>query len=287
VVARALEAMRPQLEARRHGLEARLAPHAVPVDGDPTRLAQIVQNLLSNAVKYTPEGGVITVTLAREAEFAVLRIRDTGIGMAADLLPTVFDPFVQGHRTLDRTDGGLGIGLTLVRRLVELHGGSVEAASEGPDKGSELTVRLPLALGREISTGGRERAANALPAVRRRLLVVDDNRDAADTLAALLETMGHDVRTAYDGPGALAAAAELRPDAVFLDIGLPGISGLEVARRMRRMPELAGTTLVAFTGYGQEEDRRGALSAGFDHHVVKPVAIAELAAIVEALPART
>ena len=286
VVARAIEAMRPQIETRRHALEVRLARHALPLHGDPTRLAQIVQNLLSNAVKYTPEGGVIAVTLAREGDTAVLRVRDTGIGMSAALLPTVFEPFVQGDRALDRAEGGLGIGLTLARRLAELHGGSVAAASEGPDKGSEFSVRLPLALGRDITPVTAERATNALPAVPRRLLVVDDNRDAADTLAALLATMGHDVHTAYDGPSALAAAAELRPDAVFLDIGLPGMSGFDVARRMRSAPALAGTTLVAFTGYGQEDDRREVLAAGFDRHLVKPVTFPDLAAIVEGLPPR-
>jgi PAS domain S-box-containing protein len=285
VVARALEVVQPQAEARRHALDVRLSRHALAVDGDPTRLAQIAHNLLSNAVKYTPEGGVIAVTLAREADAAVLRVRDNGIGISAELLPMVFDPFVQGDHGLERAEGGLGIGLTLARRLAELHGGTVEAASDGAGKGSEFTLRLPLAHGREIAVATGP-ATNALAAARRRLLIVDDNRDAADTLAALLAAMGHEVRTAYDGTSGLAAAAELQPDAVFLDIGLPQMNGFDVARRIRQSPALAGATLVAFTGYGQEDDRRGARAAGFDHHLVKPVALAELAAIVEALPAR-
>ncbi len=282
VVSRALDASRPLIDARGHNVSLQLASSIVPVAADPTRLAQVVQNLVGNAVKYTPERGRITITAARESDKAVLRVRDSGIGIPADLLPRVFDLFVQGDRSLDRTDGGLGIGLTLVKRLVEMHGGSVEAKSAGPDKGSEFTVLLPLAPIHDIA---REPTAEAAGTpTPRRVLVVDDNRDAANTLAALLETMGHDVQTAYDGPHAVSVAVHYRPDAVFLDIGLPGMNGYEVARELRMLPGLAGTTLIAFTGYGQDEDRRRVFEAGFDHHLVKPAGARDLARILDALP---
>jgi CheY-like chemotaxis protein len=213
-------------------------------------------------------------------------VRDTGIGIPAALLPKVFDLFVQGDRSLDRTEGGLGIGLTLVKRLVEMHRGSVSAASGGLGEGSEFVVRLPLALGRGVAHGFVKEELPRAPVTRRRLLVVDDNRDFADTLGALFETMGHDVRIAYNGTDAVSATAEYRPDAVFLDIGLPGRNGYDVARMLRSSPELADVTLVAFTGYGQVEDRRRVREAGFDYHVVKPADAAELAKIVDALPAR-
>ncbi len=284
VISRVLDLCRPLIDAREHCVDLRPASAALPVAADATRLAQVVQNLVGNAVKYTPPGGRITVTVTRESDEGVVRVRDSGIGIPADLLPRVFDLFVQGDRSPDRNEGGLGIGLTLVKRLVELHGGSIEAASNGPATGSEFTVRLPLARDREIAA---ERVAETRETVgtttRRRLLVIDDNRDSANTLAALFETMGHEVRTAYDGPEAVSMAAEFRPEAVFLDIGLPGMNGYEVARKMRSCPELAATTLVAFTGYGQHEDRRRVLEAGFDYHVVKPAGVIELANIVDGL----
>ncbi len=188
---------------------------------------------------------------------------------------------MQGSRSLDRAESGLGIGLTLVKRLAEMHGGSVTASSRGPDAGSEFTVRLPLSSA-PIAHDPAARAPTPADA-RHRLLVVDDNRDSANSLAALLETMGHEVRTAYDGPDALAVASEFRPRAVFLDIGLPGMDGYEVARRLRDCPELAPLTLVAFTGYSQDEDRRRVLEAGFDHHIVKPARFGELAGIIDGL----
>jgi PAS domain S-box-containing protein len=285
VVARTLESCRPLIDAHKHMVELQLADEELPVDADSTRLSQVVLNLISNAVKYTTEGGHITIAVRREDGEAVLRVHDTGIGIAPELLPKVFDLFVQGDRSLDRTEGGLGIGLTLVRRLVEMHGGSVSASSGGSGEGSEFLVRLPLALGRGVARGPAKEAPSR-PVTRRRLLVVDDNRDFADTLGALFETMGHDVRIAYNGTDALSAAAEYRPDAVFLDIGLPGRNGYEVARMLRSSPELAGLTLVAFTGYGRSEDRRRVREAGFDYHLVKPAEAAELAKIVDALPTR-
>jgi len=282
-VARVVESCRSSIDARKHLVDLQLAAHSVPVDADPTRIAQIVQNLVINAVKYTAPGGRITIAVAAESGEAVLRVRDNGIGIPPELLRNVFDLFVQGDRSLDRTEGGLGIGLTLVKRLVELHGGSVAASSEGPGAGSEFVVRLPLAE-REAALDRTSEPAREPSPTRHRVLVVDDNRDSANTLAALFEMMGHDVRTAYDGPDALSIATEYRPDAVFLDIGLPGMNGYEVARKVRASPELAGTTLVAFTGYCQDEDRRRLAEVGFDHHVVKPAGIGELAKILDALP---
>ncbi|HEX5865104.1 MAG TPA: response regulator, partial [Casimicrobiaceae bacterium] len=231
--------------------------------------------------------GYLTIALSREDGVVALRVRDTGIGIDPALLPKVFDLFVQGDRSLDRTEGGLGIGLTLVRRLVEMHNGSVSVSSRGQGKGSEFVVRLPLALARGVRRAPAKETLPQLPATRRRLLVVDDNRDFADTLGALFGVMGHDVRIAYNGTDALSAAAEYRPDAIFLDIGLPGASGYDVARMLRSSPEHAGVTLVAFTGYGRDEDRRRVREAGFDYHLVKPAEAAELARIVDGLPARS
>jgi PAS domain S-box-containing protein len=283
VVARTLEACRPVIDARKHAVALLLADAELLVDADPTRLSQVVLNLISNAVKYTPIGGRITLAVSREHSEAVLRVRDTGIGIPPTLLSKVFDLFVQGDRSLDRTEGGLGIGLTLVKRLIEMHGGSVAASSGGTGQGSEFVVRLPLAIERSEAQVSREEAVGGTP-VARRLLVVDDNRDFVATLAALLEMMGHEVRTAHDGPDAILVATSYAPDAIFLDIGLPGMNGYDVARRLRDMPGLAGVTLIAFTGYGQEEDRRRVREAGFDYHLVKPAAAAELMKIIDALP---
>jgi PAS domain S-box-containing protein len=286
IVARTVESCQPQIDAHEHAVELHLPDGEMPVEADSTRLSQIILNLISNAVKYTPQGGHITVTVTREDEMAVLRVRDTGIGIHAALLPKIFDLFVQGDRSLDRTEGGLGIGLTLVRRLVEMHGGSVAALSNGPGEGSEFVVRLPLALGRSIAGEAAKKPAAQAPAKPRRLLVVDDNRDFANTLGALLETMGHDVRIAYDGTDALSKADAHLPEVVFLDIGLPGKNGYDVARALRSSPDLAGATLVALTGYGQAEDRRRVREAGFDYHLVKPAEPAEIMRILESLSTR-
>ncbi|TMG85345.1 MAG: PAS domain S-box protein [Betaproteobacteria bacterium] len=284
VVSHALESCRPLLEARRHAVELRLSDEPLPLDADATRLSQVLLNLINNAVKYTPEGGRISLETRRENEVALLRVRDNGIGISAALLPRVFDLFVQGDRSLDRTEGGLGIGLTLVRRLVEMHGGSVAAFSEGAGDGSEFVVRLPLALGRAATPRMLPAEPEARPRTRRRLLVVDDNRDFANTLSLLLETFGHEVRTVYDGRAVLPMATDYRPDAVLLDIGLPGMNGYEIARELRSAPALSQLTLVAFTGYGQEEDRRRVREAGFDFHLVKPVEVAELTRVIDGLP---
>ncbi len=245
-------------------------------------------NLLNNAAQYTPEGGGIRLTVERDGEEAVIRIRDTGIGIPADLLPKVFELFMQGDRSLDRTQGGLGIGLTLVYRLVTLHGGSVEAASEGSGLGSEFIIRLPLL---EVPPPAPSRPAQRQErraGSSRRVLVVDDNRDAAETLELLLQLWGHEVQSAYDGCEALSRFQEFQPDIVLLDIGLPGMNGYEVARQIRSLPEsLAGyrdVMLVAVTGYGHESDRLQSKEAGFDQHLVKPVQSEILRDLVASAP---
>ncbi len=269
VVARAVETVRPLIDARGHSLMVRVDAEPPRLDADPTRLEQVVANLLNNAAKYTGERGHITVRAGREGGEAVVRVRDTGAGIPADVLPHVFDLFRQADRTLDRSEGGLGIGLTLVKRLAELHGGRVEAHSDGPGRGSEFVVRLPLSAG--PAPPAPPPAPRPAPAARR-VLVVDDNADAADTLAALLHGRGHAVRVARDGDAALLAAREFGPEVVLLDIGLPGMDGYAVARALRAAPGGGGLRLVALTGYGRDEDRRRSSEAGFDEHLVKPVA---------------
>ena len=273
VVVRAVEGARPLIDAKRHTLEVILPKAPMPVDADPVRLAQVLWNLLNNAAKYTPDRGRIILKLERENE-AVVRIRDTGMGIAPEMLPRVFDLFTQMERTLARAEGGLGLGLTLVRRLTEMHGGTVEVTSAGQGQGSEFIVRLPL-LSDEASEARPVKSAEAphrvKPASGRRILVVDDNRDSAESLAMLLRLFGNDVRTVQDGNLALEVAAAYNPDVVLLDIGLPGLDGLEVCRRLRSRTKDSRTLIVAMTGYGQEEDRRRSEEAGFDAHMVKPV----------------
>jgi len=282
-VQRAVEAVRPLADASRHTLDVRLSPQPLAVDGDLTRLSQAVLNLLTNAIKYTPAGGSIELAVAREGDYAAVRVKDSGIGMAPELIPTVFDLFVQGERSLDRSEGGLGIGLTLVKRLVSLHGGTVSAHSEGPGRGSEFAIYLP-ALPQSTSARELPQDEPVAPTHRRsRVLIVDDNRDSADTLAALLEAWGHEVRTLYDGPSAIAAAAEFRPRVVLLDIGLPKMNGYEVAAHLRKSADHRSMILVAFTGYGQDEDRRRVREAGFDHHLVKPLEPAVLEKILDSV----
>ncbi len=290
VVARAVESSRPLIDARRHELQVTLPGELLPVDADVTRMAQVVLNLLNNAAKYTPEGGCIRLTVEKvsrggeAAEEVAIRVRDNGMGIPADVLPRIFDLFAQAERTLARAEGGLGIGLTLVRRLTELHGGSVEASSEGPGQGSEFVVRLPL-LPRSSPTAAASTAAHppVTGAPTRRVLVVDDNRDSAESLAMLLRLVGHDVRTVHDGRQALVVAEAYRPDFVLLDIGLPGMDGYEVAKRLRAEPWGSEMKLVALTGYGGEEDRRRSQAAGFAQHLIKPVDFDTLLATLAAL----
>jgi signal transduction histidine kinase/DNA-binding response OmpR family regulator len=283
----AVETCRPLIDERRHRLVVSVPPAPLRVEGDPVRLAQVVGNLLNNAAKYTPEGGRIWLSTSREANQAVLRVRDSGMGIPEEMLGSIFDLFTQVDHSLDRSQGGLGIGLTLVRRLVELHQGQVEAHSDGPGQGSEFVVRLPLRReeGTRLlqDTGEMPSLAHAAAVPRapsRRVLVVDDNRDAAESLALLLSVAGHQTRVCHDGPSAVAAAAEFRPEAVLLDIGLPGMDGYEVARRLRAEPAMPRALLIALTGYGQLEDQRRAHEAGFDHHLVKPADLDALAALL-------
>jgi PAS domain S-box-containing protein len=284
VVSRTIEAVRPLVEERRHELTVSLPPAPVRVKGDLTRLEQVVTNLLHNSAKYTDAGGHITLKVSRNGSEAVLSVQDDGIGIAPEMLPRIFDLFVQAERRVDRSQGGIGIGLTLVRRLVELHGGAIEARSAGLGQGSEFVVRLPV--NDEPAPGGDAShfAAGAngnLP--RRRILVVDDNQDAANSLAVLLRLAGHEVRSAYDGATALALAADFRPALVLLDIGMPEMDGYTVARRLRENAELGPLVLVALTGWGQHEDRRRSKQAGFDHHLVKPVDPAMLVRLLSSL----
>jgi signal transduction histidine kinase len=270
VVARAVEGARALIEGKRHRLEVVLPREPLWLEADPTRLEQVLANLLANAAKYMEEGGRVWLTVERHGETAVVRVRDLGLGIPPEVLPRVFDLFMQGEQSLDRSQGGLGIGLTLVRSLVELHGGSVSAHSEGPGRGSEFVVRLPAA-----STPGQPCPKSPAPKGKagraRRVLVVDDIPDVADSLRMVLGLDGHDVRIAADGRAALEVAQAWPPEVVLLDLGLPGMSGLEVARQLRSQADLESVFLVAMTGYGQEQDRQRCHEAGFDLHLVKPV----------------
>jgi PAS domain S-box-containing protein len=271
IVDRAVETVRPLVDRRKHELLVTLPPEPVWLLADPTRLEQVIGNLLNNAVKYTEEGGCIWLTLEQEGETVLLRVRDTGIGIAPDLLPHIFDLFTQADRASDRSQGGLGIGLTLVEKLVGMHGGTVQAFSAGLGLGSEFTIRLPLAAPRFKPNPGASIPDNSdIIASPSRVLVVDDNLDAAESMATWLQLAGHDVQTAYGGPAALEAAVAFRPTIVLLDIGLPGMDGHEVARLLRKTPGLDNAWLIALTGYGRKADIQLSEDAGFDHHLVKP-----------------
>ena len=252
----------------------------VLVECDPLRVAQIVSNLLNNAAKFTDAGGTIELALEDAADVARIRVTDTGIGIAPDKLDTVFDMFVQLDATLERTHGGLGIGLTLVKSLVELHGGTVEARSAGHGHGSEFIVSLPVA-----ATGDRSHEVDHTPKpIAHRFLIVDDNEDSAESLAMLLRALGSEVQTAFSGHDALELVPEHRPDVVLCDIGMPGMSGYEVARRLRKTPGVdRAFMLIALTGFGTEDDRRRSFDAGFDAHLVKPIDLEKLQSTLDAL----
>jgi len=273
VVESAVETSRPLIEAGGHKLTVTLPSTSLVLDADPIRLAQVMANLLNNAAKYTEAGGQIWLSARRERAEAVVSVRDTGVGIAPEMLPHIFDMFTQVDRSTVRSQSGLGIGLALVRSLVMMHGGSVNAASAGLGKGSEFTVRLPLLRGGQVDKSGEgSGAANVtVGATPIRILVVDDNRDAADSIGMILSMQGHDVKIVYDGPSALEAASVHMPSVVLLDIGMPGMDGLEVARRLRARPELEGTIFIALTGWGKDEDRRQSQEAGFQHHLIKPL----------------
>jgi len=284
LVRAAAESVRPVVAAHGHRFDVAPADHAIPIHGDPTRLTQVIVNLVTNASKYTPSGGRVALSVEQRASTAYLHVVDNGIGMSKQLIETAFDLFVQGDRTLDRAQGGLGIGLTLVKRIVSLHGGTVQATSAGVGHGTEFTVSLPVALPRAAGPrGGRD--GDAAGGAPRKVLVVDDNVDAVASLAALLNLSGHHVRSAHDGREALRLAADDPPDIVLLDLGLPGMDGYEVARRLRAMPALAATRLFAMTGYGRQKDRRATGAAGFDGHLVKPVEYADLLEVIGAAAA--
>lgn len=287
VIGRALETSRPLIESRNHSLSFSLPQEPLRLEGDMTRLAQVVSNLLNNAAKYTGRGGHIWLTAEREGAEIVLRVRDNGPGIPATLLPHIFDLFTQAERSLARSEGGLGVGLALVRSLVEMHGGHVEAFSAGPGQGSEFIVRLPMLpmlaeAARETSLA-KSVAAGSAPKTLRRILVVDDNVDSAECMALLLRQSGHEVQLAHDGLTAIEAAQTFHPQVVLLDIGLPELDGYEVARRLREHPEMGKAILIAITGYGRAEDHRLSKQAGFDHHLVKPVDPDAVEALVDSL----
>ena len=277
VVDAALETSRPVIEAAGHELIVRVPTAPLRLMGDPVRLEQVLSNLLNNAAKYTEGSGRIELAAAQEGSEVVISVKDNGIGIDASMLPDLFRIFSQQQGTHGRTQEGLGIGLSLVKGLVELHGGSVSAQSEGPGKGSEFIVRLPLAAEASVEdTESAESDELQQPAARYRLLIADDNRDGADSLAMLLQVLGHDVETAYAGDQAVDVAQQMRPDAVLLDIGMPRLNGYEACRLIRSEPWGREMVLIAVTGWGQEEDRRRTREAGFDLHLVKPVDSADL-----------
>lgn len=283
VVATAVEASRPPIESRRHELSITMPAQPIMLNADPTRLAQVLSNLLNNAAKYMEEGGHIWLTCERSGDQAVIRVKDTGVGIPVTMLPHIFDMFVQVDHSLERSQGGLGIGLTLVQRLVALHGGTVQAFSDGPGKGSEFVVRLAAVPAPAAAPVGRSGSADDRPApTLRRILVVDDNKDAANGLAKLLRLSGHEVHAAYDGLEALGAAATFRPDAAILDIGLPKLNGYEVAQRIRA-ERGQDIILIAVTGWGQETDRKRSRDAGFDQHVTKPIEFPALKQLLSTL----
>jgi PAS domain S-box-containing protein len=270
VVAGAVETVQPLMDAQRHELLVRIPSESLPIDADPARLIQVIGNLLTNAAKYTDPGGRIWLTAERDGNMAALRVRDTGIGIAAPMLPRIFELFVQADHTSTKAQGGLGIGLTLVKNLVEMHNGTVEARSEGLGKGTELVVRLPL-LAQGLDRVPENEQAPELPLPSGHcLLIVDDNQDAANSLAMLLELQGHEVRVAFSGMAALEIMKTYTPDAVFMDIGMPGMDGYEAARRIREQYGSDNLVLAALTGWGQQEDRRRSAEAGFNFHLVKP-----------------
>jgi PAS domain S-box-containing protein len=287
VVQSAIETSRPTIESARHQLVVDLSGAPIVVEADPVRLAQVVTNLLNNAAKFTPEGGRITISACRDGDEAAISVSDTGVGISAEMLPKVFGMFYQGGSSASTPKGGLGIGLALARSFVELHGGRIEAHSEGPGKGSRFVVRLPVA---------RRAGGNGVSAVREtaqrprlpvhRVLVVDDAQAAVYMLGKLLGVLGQDVRTTQKAASALEMIRSDPPDLVISDIGMPEMDGYELARRMRQIPGASGMVLVALTGYGQERDRERAREAGFDYHLVKPVSLEALENLLAAVPAR-
>ena len=280
IVERAIETAQPLIKQRGHDLTVALPLHPVWLYADAARMEQVIVNLLTNAAKYTDDGGRIALTVAEAGDTVLLRVRDSGIGITPELMPHIFDLFTQADRSLDRSQGGLGIGLCLVQRLVELHGGTVKALSD-VGKGSEFVIQLPVAPSADLAPPRAVTDAGQTMVDRRRVLIVDDNVDTAQSLALLLLASGHDVRIAHDGPSAVVAAIDFHPDVALMDIGLPGFDGYTAAQRMREQAVLSRTVLVAVTGYGQVQDRERAFTMGFNHHLVKPVNFLEVQRILK------
>jgi CheY-like chemotaxis protein/anti-sigma regulatory factor (Ser/Thr protein kinase) len=287
LLAQAVETSRSVIEQRGHELQVRYPASTLRVHGDRARLAQVLTNLLDNAAKFTPEGGHVIVSAERRGERAAVRVRDDGIGIRAEQLQGIFDLFAQADASPERPVGGLGIGLSLVRGLVEIHGGTVEAASEGPGRGAEFTVQLPLsaAVG-ELPANDAPEIATAPERRSGRVVLVDDNLDTRESLAQLVELWGYQVRTAPDAPAALELCRSFLPNVVLIDIGLPGMNGYDLARILRATPGLERASLIALTGYAQDGHRRLSENAGIDHYTVKPADPAALAALLASCLAR-
>ena len=285
VIEHALEIAQPRIDEYGHSLSLSLPAEPLQVDGDMTRLAQVFSNLLINAAKYTPAGGRLGLTMEAVGDEVEVRVSDNGIGISAEQMPRLFDMFTQGDSLTDRSQGGMGIGLSLARGLVEMHGGRISAHSAGLGQGSEFVVRLPLARTAAASAdeAGPATGMQHAPVAPFRVLVADDLRDSADSLGLLIELMGHAVEVAYDGEEALRVAERFRPDVVLLDLGMPKLDGFEVCRGIRTAPWGASVRLVAQSGWGQDEDRRRTAEAGFDHHIVKPIDPAALEALMQTL----
>ena len=278
IVARAVETARPAIDAHRHLLEIELPDELISVEGDKTRLVQVIANILHNAAKFMDPGGRIRLSVRRDGQYVAIKIADTGIGIAPELVPRIFELFTQVHSKSERAQGGLGIGLALVRRLTEMHGGSVSVRSEGPGRGAEFTVKLPVMASALAVLSSQRKDPGVIPQIEpQRILVADDNHDAAEALSLQLQLAGHDVRTTHDGVEALAVAQVFEPDIVLLDLGMPKMDGYEAARELRLRP-IGGKrmALIALTGWGQQQDRDRTADAGFDAHLVKPVAEAQL-----------
>ena len=282
VIRRAVEAATPLIDATKHTLTIDLPEDALRAHGDVNRMTQILTNLLNNAARYTPQGGTITLRARAEDGSAIITVRDNGRGIEADMLERIFDMFVQDRTPLQRVGGGLGLGLALARKLAELHGGTLTASSEGPNKGSEFTWQVPLMDEQAAAPGKAQHAPKEpdVPLTPRRILVVDDNKDAANALNLLLQSLGHETRVVYDGMASLGVAAEFRPDIVLLDIGMPGLNGFEVARHLSALKKERNFRIIAMTGWGQASDKEKSREAGFDLHLVKPVDAKDLARVV-------
>jgi CheY-like chemotaxis protein len=285
VIENAVETVMPLIKERHHKLSVNLPAEPVYLEADMVRLSQVFANVLNNAAKYTSPGGEIYVNATVSGNLLTVSTRDNGIGIDGATLPRIFELFVQADYSLERSFGGLGIGLTLVKNLVELHKGSIEVKSDGLGKGSEFIITLPLA---DTSAAQQETQAilQTRPTTSLKIMVVDDNAASADTIGWLLEVLGHKPHILYDGSSLVARALELRPDVILLDIGLPGKNGYDLCRELRSYPELAGTLLIAQTGWGQEKDKSRAIAAGFDHHLIKPFQLPQLQALLEKVAPR-